>query len=131
MVQDRSGLPALVLRTVAKVWSIASIVLVSLFLVGEPFNPRGSEWLGLVFFPLGVCVGMVVAWWKEGLGGVLTVASLATFYGVHWATAGRMPAGWAFLAFAAPGFLFVASWIVSRRPSNTGCSAAGRSGGPG
>jgi hypothetical protein len=130
-VDIQSGLPALVLRWVARVWSIASIVLVGLFFVGEPFNPRGGEWLGLIFFPLGVCLGMVAAWWKESLGGFVTVASLAAFYGVNWATVGRLPAGWAFLAFAAPGFLFVASWIVSRRRGNTRWSAADGSGGPG
>ena len=107
----------LAFRWVARVWSIATIVLVLLFLFGEPFNPRGAEWLGLLLFPLGVCAGMVVAWWSEGLGGAITVVSLAAFYGLHFATAGRFPGGWAFLAFAAPGFLFVLSWLAWRGTS--------------
>ena len=119
MVEGRSRAAGLVVRWVARVWSIATIVLVGLFLVGEPFNPTGSEWLGLVFFPLGVCAGMVVAWWKEGMGGVVTVASLAAFYAVHWATAGRLPNGWAFLLFSVPGFLFVLSWVMQRTLSKT------------
>jgi hypothetical protein len=115
MVEDRGRLAGLTIRWVARVWSIATVVLVVLFLFGEPFNPRGSQWLGLLLFPLGVCAGMVVAWWREGLGGCITVASLAAFYGLHLVTAGRLPTGWAFLAFAAPGFLFLLSWLVWRR----------------
>lgn len=110
----RGGWAGQALRWVARIWSIATIVLVLLFLVGEPSNPRGAEWLGLLLFPLGVCAGMVVAWWSEGLGGAITVGSLAAFYGIHFATTGRFPGGWAFLAFAAPGFLFLLSWLMSR-----------------
>lgn len=114
MERGGSGV-GITIRWVARVSSIAAIGLVILFLMGEPFNPSRTEWLGLVLFPLGICAGMVVAWWKEGLGGSITVGSLAAFYAVHFATAGRFPTGWAFLAFAAPGFLFLLSWLVWRR----------------
>ncbi len=112
MVNTRGRWAGLAFHWAARVWSIATIVLVLLFLFGEPFKPRGAEWLGLLLFPLGVCAGMVVAWWNEGLGGAITVGSLAAFYAIHFATAGRFPGGWAFLAFAAPGFLFLLSWLM-------------------
>jgi hypothetical protein len=39
---------------------------------------------------------------------------LDLFYLIHLATAGTFPRGWAFLVFAAPGFLFLVSWQRSR-----------------
>jgi len=107
-----------VVRWTARVWSIASIGLVLLFLVGEGINPTTStEWLGFLFFPVGICVGMVLAWWRERLGGSITIGSLLVFYVIHLATAGTLPKGWAWLAFAAPGFLFLLCWYRSRKAS--------------
>jgi glucose-6-phosphate-specific signal transduction histidine kinase len=86
------------------------------FIVGEwslPSNPE--EWLGFLFFPFGVCLGMILAWRKEGLGGSITVGSLLVFYVVHLTTARTFPQGWAWLAFAAPGFLFLLSAYLSLR----------------
>jgi len=106
-----------VVRWTARIWAVASIGLVLAFLVGEGFHPsqiQPREWLGLVFFPVGICAGMILAWWREGLGGAITVASLAIFYLIHFATAGTFPRGWAFLVFAAPGFLFLLVWQRSR-----------------
>ena len=106
-----------VVRWIARVWSIASIGIILLFIICEDSGPIGTgEWLGFLFFPLGVSVGMVLAWWKEGIGGGITVASLIVFYLVHFATAGTLPEGWAWLLFSAPGFLFlVADISVSGR----------------
>jgi hypothetical protein len=86
------------------------------FIIGEGDNPSGpNEWLGFLFFPFGISVGMILAWWREGLGGSITVGSLLAFYVVRLMTAGTLPKGWAWLAFAAPGFLFLLSSYVSRR----------------
>jgi hypothetical protein len=86
------------------------------FVVGEGINPTTrAEWLGLLFFPLGISIGMILGWWKEGIGGIITVGSLLVFYVIHVATAGALPKGWAWLAFAVPGFLFLISWYWSRK----------------
>jgi hypothetical protein len=104
------------LRWTARVWSVTSVALVLAFIIGEGNNPSGlSEWLGFLFFPVGISVGMILAWWKEGLGGNITVGSLLAFYVVRLMTAGTFPKGWAWLAFAAPGFLFLLSSHLSRR----------------
>lgn len=114
---DRHQRWVLALRWTARVWSVASVGLVLAFIVGEGFNPSGpNEWLGVLFFPVGISVGMILAWWKEGLGGSITVGSLLAFYVVHLTTAGTLPKGWAWLAFAAPGFLFLLLSHASRRP---------------
>lgn len=107
-----------VIRWAARVWAVASIGLILAFIVGEGLHPsqiKPREWVGLLFFPVGVCAGMVLAWWREGLGGSITVGSLLVFYLVHRVTAGTFPKGWAWLAFAAPGFLFLLTWYRSRK----------------
>ncbi len=111
-----------VIRWTARGWAVASIVLVLLFFVGEGFEPsqiKPREWVGLLFFPVGLCAGMILAWWREGLGGGVTVGSLVVFYFIHLGTAGEFPKGWAWLAFAIPGFLFLWCWRRSRRASTT------------
>ncbi len=107
------------LRWTARVWSAASVALVLAFIVGEGFNPtKLNTWFGILFllFPVGISVGMILAWWKEGLGGSITVGSLLAFYVVHHVNVGAFPKGWAYLVFAAPGFLFLLSSYWSRRP---------------
>lgn len=117
-VIEKGQWPTLLIQWIARISSIASIGLVVTFLVGEHFNPvqlTPHEWLGFLFFPCGICVGMIVAWWKESTGGIITVASLLVFYAIHLATSGTFPKGWAWLAFSAPGFLFLLSWQLSRK----------------
>ena len=111
-------LPALTsyIRWIARIWSIGSIGLLLGFVFGEGIHTTNwKEILGLIFFPLGIAVGMILAWWREGLGGSITVGSLIVFYAIHFATAGTFPKGWAWLAFTAPGFLFLLCWMKSGR----------------
>jgi hypothetical protein len=106
------------LRWAARAGSIVSIGILLLFIIGEGFDPTRiapKEWLGLLFFPLGVVAGMIVAWWREGLGGAITGASLLAFYLVYGLLlSGRFPSGGAFIVFAAPGFLFLTHWLLTR-----------------
>jgi len=107
-----------VLRKIARGWSIASLLLIILFFTGErgaaaQFDLR--EWLGILFFPLGVSGGMVLAWRREALGGAITLLSLLGFYFIYgyW-LGGSFPQGWAVFAFSVPGLLFLACWLLSR-----------------
>src|SRR5512140_16976 len=91
-------------RWTARFWSVATVAFVVAFIAGEGIYPSAvHEWIGLVFFPFGVCVGMLVAWRFEAAGGMITVASLVLFYILSAIATGQFPAGWAFLAFSAPG----------------------------
>lgn len=101
----------------ARTASITSIALLALIFFGEAFHPSEispQEWAGLIFFPIGVVAGMIIAWRKEALGGFLTVASLAAFYLVYGYILRNHIGGWFFLAFAAPGFLFLFHWLLCR-----------------
>jgi FKBP-type peptidyl-prolyl cis-trans isomerase FkpA len=117
---ERRRLWTRLVRWAARVWSIASIGLLLGFVVGEGINPTTrTESLGLLFFPLGISVGMILGWWREGIGGIITVGSLLVFYGIHISSTGTLPRGWAWLAFAVPGFLFLLSWYRARTESKT------------
>jgi len=114
----------LVIRWMARAWSIVSIGFVLLMVMGEVVHPHAPaptgfrDLLGLFFFPFGVCLGMVMAWRWEGLGGGIAVGSLLAFYAALRIMGGRFPRGPYFVLIAAPGFLFLLSWgitLVRRR----------------
>ena len=110
----------LAVRWTARAWSVATIGIVLLLCAGEGLYPAGpAEFVGLLLYPGGICAGMILAWWKEGLGGSITVGSLLAFYVLHTATAGSLPRGWAWIVLAVPGFLFLWSWKRSRKQSTT------------
>ena len=99
-----------ILRWSARILSIIVVGILLVFAFGEGLNLShftARELLLFVFFPLGFCVGMVVARWREGLGGGITVGSLAAFYLAHRLLSSGFPRGWAFVALAVPGFLFL------------------------
>ena len=105
------------LRWSARVLSILAVGIVLMFAFGEGLNLShftAQELVLFVFFPLGVCLGMVVAWRWEGLGGGITMASLAAFYLVNRLSSSSFPRGFAFGALAAPGFLFLLCWLWTR-----------------
>ena len=114
------------LRRAARLLSVASVAVLSLFFVGEGFDPSRvalREWAGLLFFPVGVVAGMVVGWRREGLGGGIAVGSLSAFYAWHVLEAGGPPRGLAFIVFSLPGFLFLLCGLLSRRTKGVGLAA--------
>lgn len=109
------GVPLAVIELLARVGSIASITLLTLLFLGEAVRPAeisANEWAGLLFFPIGITIGMIVAWWKEGLGSAVTLLSLLAFYLVYGYLLRNHIGGWVFIAFASPGFLFLLHWLL-------------------
>jgi hypothetical protein len=109
---------------IARALSLCSTFVLLLFIFGGGETTSVTkiklvEWLGLILFPAGVVVGFAVAWWKEGLGGSITVGSLLAFYVVFvFLMNERLTDGLWFLVFALPGFLFLLSWFVRRSRSD-------------
>jgi hypothetical protein len=106
-----------VLRWIARLTSLASLGFLALFMIFEDFNPaflRLHEWVLGLFSPLGVALGLILAWRRELLGGVIAVASLVGFYVTHYFLTGNLPHGGVYLALAAPGFLFLLSGVLSK-----------------
>ena len=117
----KPGIATLIIRWMARAWSIASVGFILLMFIGsglaEGFDPAQftpRDWVGLFFFPFGVCLGMIVAWRRERLGGGITVGSLLAFYAAMRVMSGRFPRGPWFALVAAPGVLFLVCWLLSR-----------------
>ena len=107
------------LAWVARIWSLASIAFVLFFVFGEGLSghgarPTATEWIGLAFWPGGVVAGLVVAWFRKGLGGSIAMGSLIAFYVWNLLERGTFPGGPYFLLVAAPGILFLLSSLLSR-----------------
>ena len=113
-----SNLPLTGLEWIARAGSIVSMALLLSLFIGEGLHPSEvapQEWVGLLFFPVGVVVGMIVSWWQEGTGAAISLVSLAAFYIVYGYLFRNHIGGWAFIAFAAPGFLFLLHWLLLHR----------------
>lgn len=104
------------IKLIARVSSLIILSLVLLFIFGEGINPSNvNEWIGFIFFPAGISVGMILAWWKEGLGGIITVGSLVLFYLIYFFSSQTLPEGLGWLTFSLPGFLFLLYWCLKKR----------------
>src|SRR5262245_3442895 len=106
-----------VLRWTARVWGIASALLLGAFAFGGREHLRFTSVEAVLFllFPIGVVIGFAVACGRDLAGGLVTVGSLALFYVLLFAWNGWLPATPYFLLFAAPGFLHVASALIAAR----------------
>lgn len=107
-----------VLRWTARILSLATVLLLILFYLGEGLNFGNielREYIGLLFFPVGLVVGFAVGWHKELLGGIISSTSIAGFYLIYGVLLnGSIMQGSAFLVFAIPGFLFLLYGLVAR-----------------
>ena len=61
----------------------------------------------MIFFPGGVVLGMITAWFKERRGALVTLFSLGLFYLADLASSGNIPRGSYFILFSLSGFLFL------------------------
>jgi hypothetical protein len=110
----------LIARWTGRVWSILSILFVFAFALGEAAQAIGprltlQEWIGLALWPVGVCVGLVAAWLREELGGIVALGCLIAFYAWNLHRSGHLPRGPFFFLTAAPGLLFLIAGFLSHR----------------
>lgn len=113
---------AATVRWLARILSIGSFLFIGTFVVGELAGgtgpaPRPSEWLGLLFFPIGLLTGLALAWKKELAGGLMAILSVAAFYVWDYVRSGTCPTGLWFLILSAPGLLFI---IASKMGASKG-----------
>lgn len=108
-----------IVRRLARLWSLVSLFILVVFGVGSAVGdfPRFAlrDAIGFLFFPIGIIIGLALAWRRELAGGLVTVISLAAFYVQNAVLRARWPAGPWFLLLAAPGFLFLWAWWLDRR----------------
>lgn len=120
-----------IIRWTARLTSILFTGVLLLMFLGEGFDPARvtpHEWISLFFFPFGFVVGMIVAWWREGLGGAIAVISLfAVLFVGDFSSAG----GGFMLICGSPGFLFLLYWFLSRMGPTPEWIPADEKGSPG
>lgn len=107
-----------VARWSGRILSLLSIGLISLFVIGEPpwlWRLSEFEALLLLCFPITVVVGLIVAWWREGVGALVAVLGVVAFYVVHLSGSGEWPRGPWFFLFASPAAFSLISWALRRR----------------
>lgn len=110
-----------IIRWIARIWSVPGIVALLL-----PYFVEGLYWLQaaslrevvghVCFFAL--LVGLILAWFREGLGGALTATGF-TIFSVTWCATGDSPHEPFLALIAAPGFLFLLCWLLSRHAQQT------------
>jgi hypothetical protein len=114
---------ALAMRWGARATSILSVIYVLISAAGGGLRnqgpgPTGQEWVGLALFPIGVCIGLALAWFREGLGGILALACLMAFYAWNLIRSGSLPHSPFFLFIGAPSVLFIAASFQTHRMSH-------------
>lgn len=105
---------------IARIWSVLSIAFLLVMFIGEMMMPSAAlpnfaEGVLMLFFPVGVLIGMLLAWKKELPGALVTIVSIVAFYAGIWLLRGNLPRGPYFLLVAAPGLLFLADWWLYHR----------------
>jgi hypothetical protein len=105
------------LTWIARLASIGVIALLALFAFGEPGPwPTPSEWAMLAFFPIGIVVGLILAWWREVLGACVAMGSLLVFFVLLVKARGTLPPNPALFAlFAAPAPIFLSAGLLRAR----------------
>ena len=99
-------------RWIARICSLIGMF----FLVGF-FNTETimeldlKGWLLFIIFPCILLSGYILSWMYDISGAIVSLASIAIFYLLHYVFNGSFPAGTAFLFFAiAPCIFILARW---------------------
>ena len=84
------------IRWAARLLAVLLVGLVVVIFIGQGgFNPlklKGVEPIQMVFFWT-ACIGMVVAWRWQVIGGALSLGGMILFFAVEFATHGGLPGG--------------------------------------
>ena len=59
-------------------------------------------------------LGLILAWFFEGIGATITIVSIAAFYSIHYFHDGKLPGGPFFLISGTPSVFFLVSMLMRR-----------------
>jgi hypothetical protein len=109
-----------VIRWAARILGLFSLAFILLFFFGEadfsqPLQLDPREIVMIIFFPIGVILGNLLGWWREGLGAIITISSFTAFYLADLIFSGTWPSGPYFALLASPGILFALYCLLSRK----------------
>lgn len=101
------------IKSIARFWSVLSTIMILLFVFGEGLDPsklKLNEWIGFIFFPIGLLLGLIIAWKKEIIGGVISIISIVVFGFI-------MVINWFIIALGFPAALFILHGTISKKHS--------------
>ena len=110
-----------IIRWIARIWSILSLAFLLLFFGASIFSSSGTDTFTFkdvfqfVFFPIGLTIGLIIAWKWEGLGGIIAIGSIIAFHLQMLITHGKPDFVLLIELLVAPGILFILYWILSRK----------------
>jgi hypothetical protein len=78
----------------------------------HPLKVKGLDPVQMVFFWI-TCIGMVVAWRHEAVGGALSLGGMAAVFAIEFAMRGGTPGGLLLYLMFLPGLLFL--WSAALR----------------
>ena len=109
------------IRWIARVIGTLYAAVMLLFVIASIFNPGtgGSPsfwaWFGILLMPIGVSIGMILAWKWELLGGLITLLCLLGCHLFMKIQGGRFDYLFFVDGIAIPAILFLLVWMFSRR----------------
>ncbi|MBC8416020.1 MAG: hypothetical protein ISS80_02610 [Candidatus Cloacimonetes bacterium] len=110
-----------IIRWIARIWSILSLAFLLLFFGASIISSIGTatfafkDVLQFVFFPIGLTIGLILAWKWEGLGGIIAIGSIIGFHLQMLIKHGKPDFVLFIELLTAPGILFVLYWILSQK----------------
>jgi hypothetical protein len=105
-------------RWLTRLLTVLVVGLVLMIFLGEGFNPlnlKDVEVVQMIFFWT-ACIGMVLAWRWQVIGGAISLGAMILFITVEFVVTGRLPGGFFYLMLL-PGILFMVDAFLRRRMS--------------
>jgi hypothetical protein len=109
------------IKWIARIWSILSLAFLLLFFGASIIGSIGKDTFvfkdvfQFVFFPIGLTIGLILAWKREGLGGIIAIGSIVGFHLQMLVKHGNPDFVLLIDLLAAPGILFILYWILSKK----------------
>jgi len=106
------------IRIVAKVLSAFSIVFLLGSIITMFFPEEGDEGfktielIALIFFPIGVLIGLIITWKKEKLGAIISLVSMFIFYLLIIVPRGAWRAMPITLLIVSPGVIYIFNYLI-------------------
>ena len=110
----------IILRWITRIWSYIVVTFIVLFVGAHLFGDgigtmKASDAIAFTFFPIGLTTGLIIAWWKEGFGGIIATGSIVAFHLTMLIVGGNPDFVLFIELLAVPGPLFIICCILSRR----------------
>lgn len=105
-------------RSLARVLSVALLILVVMMVVGEGFPELSDLSTREIFLSasfVAMIAGLVVGWLREMAGGLLIVCGFGAFMIVEYVATGDAGMSWVFALFPVAGGLYLLFWQLAKR----------------